>query len=70
MILLGPPGVGKNHLVAGLALKDLEAGKVIYYTTLSHLISDLKRAQLQGRLEHRWRVYFRLALLVIDEMGY
>ena len=43
---------------------------VVYYTTLSHLIEDLKKAQLQGRLERRWGVYLRPAVLVIDEIGY
>ena len=39
-------------------------------TTLSHLITDLKKAQLHGHLERRWRVYLRPAVLVIDEVGY
>ena len=43
---------------------------VVYYTTLSRLIADLKKAQTQGHLERRWRIYLRPALLVIDEVGY
>ena len=70
VILLGPPGVGKTHLAVGLALKAVEAGMVVYYTTLSTLIQDLKKAQAQGRLERRWRVYLRPAVLVVDEIGY
>ena len=46
VIFLGPPGVGKTHLAVGLALRALEAGMVVYYTTLSHLIADLKKAQI------------------------
>lgn len=30
LILLGPPGVGKTNLAVGLALKALDAGKVVY----------------------------------------
>jgi len=70
VILLGPPGVGKTHLAVGLALKAVDAGMVAYYTTLSKLIEDLKKAQVQGRLERRWRVYLRPAVLIIDEIGY
>ena len=48
VILLGPPGVGKTHLAVGLAFKTMDAGMVVCYATLSHLITDLERAQLQG----------------------
>ncbi len=50
--------------------KGIESGMVVYYTTLSHLIADLKNAQSQGHLDRRWRVYPRPAVLVIDEVGY
>lgn len=60
VILLGPPGVGKTHLAVSLALKALEAGMVVYYT-LSNL-EDLKKAQAQGHLDRRWRVYLRPAV--------
>lgn len=70
VILLGPPGVGKTHLAVGLSMKALEAGMVVYYTTLVHLIEDLKKAQMAGKLDKRWRVYLRPAVLVIDEIGY
>ena len=70
VILLGPPGVGKTHLAVGLAMKALQSGKVVYYASLAQLISDLKKAAEQNRLERRWRVYLRPDILIIDEVGY
>ena len=70
VILLGPPGVGKTHLAVGLAIKALEAGMVVYYASLAHLIADLKKADEQKRLDRRWRVYLRPDILIIDEVGY
>ena len=70
VVLLGPPGVGKTHLAVGISQKALGAGLTVYYTTLARLIGDLKRASEQNRLEKRWRVYLRPAILVIDEVGY
>ena len=69
-VLLGPPGVGKTHLAVGLAMKALKAGMTVYYTSLAHLIEDLKKASEQNRLERRWRVYLRPGILIIDEVGY
>lgn len=70
VILMGPPVVGNTHLAVGLALKVLETGMVVYYTMLSHLIEDLRNAQTLGKLERRFGVYLRSAVLVIDGVGY
>jgi len=41
VILLGPPGVGKTHLATALAVKALDAGHSVLFTTLAHLAEDL-----------------------------
>lgn len=70
VIFLGPPGVGKTHLAVGLAMKAIQSGMTVYYTELSKLIADLKKAEEQNRLERRWRVYVRPDILIVDEVGY
>lgn len=70
IILLGPPGVGKTHLAIGLAVKAVEAGMKVYYSTLSGLIEDLHKANEHGRFSQRWKTYTRPSVLIIDEIGY
>jgi DNA replication protein DnaC len=34
------------------------------------MIRDLEKADLQGRLDRRWKVYMRPSILIVDEVGY
>jgi DNA replication protein DnaC len=42
----------------------------VYYTSLAHLIADLRKVVQQDKLECRWYVYTRPDILIIDEVGY
>jgi DNA replication protein DnaC len=47
VVLLGPPGVGKTHLACGIALKALEGGQSVLFTSLRELQRDW-RAGVSG----------------------
>ena len=68
--LLGPPGVGKSHLAIALGVNAVKAHKSVYFTTLTELITSLTQAQRAGTLDTRLRFINRVALLIVDEIGY
>jgi len=67
---LGPPGVGKSHLALALGMEAIKAGKSVYFTTLTDLITSLTKAEREGNLVNRVRYFNRAALLIVDEVGY
>ena len=70
VILLGPPGVGKSHLAIALGVKACEAGYRVLFLTLEDLLTRLRRAQGENRLERFLQQLLYPKLLVIDEIGY
>jgi DNA replication protein DnaC len=68
VLLLGPPGVGKTHLACSIALKALESGLPVLFTTLRELAGGL--ASRNDRPEVVLRRYTQPKLLIIDEVGY
>ena len=70
VVFLGPPGVGKTHLAIALAVKTLEAGHSVLFTTLADLAEDLDAAVQHGSFKSRLRRYTTPRVLIIDEVGY
>jgi DNA replication protein DnaC len=70
IVILGPPGVGKSHLAIGLALKAIERGYRVLFTTAAALMTTLTKALSEGRLEDKLKFYTVPRLLIIDEIGY
>jgi DNA replication protein DnaC len=70
VVLLGPPGVGKTHLAIALGVKAAEGGHRVLFLTLENLITKLKKAQQENRLERQLQQLVYPKVLVIDEIGY
>lgn len=70
VILLGPPGVGKSHLAVALGVEAIRQGISVYFVSMTQMMSDLRKAYEENRLERRMRVYLRPKLLIVDEVGY
>ncbi len=56
------------HLAVALGVEALLQGIGVYFTTLSDLLEDLKRAYKENRLDKRLSLYLRPKLFIIDEV--
>lgn len=69
VLLLGPPGVGKTHLAAGLGARAVATGFSVTFLSADQLIEQLERDEQAGRPITR-RKALSSALLVVDELGF
>ena len=70
VVFLGPPGVGKSHLAIALGVKVVESGYRVLFLTLEELLTRLRRAQSENRLERMLQQLVYPRLLILDEIGY
>jgi DNA replication protein DnaC len=70
VILMGPSGLGKTHLMIALACKACMTGYTAYFITCMDLIEGLVRARNANRLKRKLQWYRKPHLLVVDETGY
>ena len=70
IIFIGSPGVGKTHLATSIGIEAAKARVSTYFISCNDLILQLKRAQLENRLETRLKFFAKYKCLIIDEVGF
>ena len=70
VILLGPSGLGKTHLMTALGQKACLNGFTAYYISCLDLLERLQRSRDQGRLKNKLTWFGKPHVLLIDEVGY
>ena len=70
ILFIGTPGVGKTHLATSIGIEAAKSRVCTYFITCQELVLQLKRAQLENRLETRIKWFNRYKLLIIDEIGF
>jgi DNA replication protein DnaC len=69
VLWLGPPGVGKSHLVQALAYQALKSGFVVLYRSIFDLVRDFLHDEAVGQEHKILSRYLKPDLLIIDDMG-
>ena len=70
MLLFGPPGVGKSHLVCGLGHALIDAGRRVLFARCSDLVQRLQAARRDLRLPQELAKLDRFDLLILDDLSY
>jgi len=70
VLLFGPPGVGKSHLISGLGHALIDAGRRVLFTRCSDLVQRLQAARRELRLAQELSKLDRFDLLILDDLSY
>jgi len=69
VLLLGPPGTGKSHLVQAIGLAAIGQGHRVLYREAHVLIEELMDAALDERRKRYMSELTSVPLLIIDDLG-
>jgi DNA replication protein DnaC len=70
IILLGPSGLGKTHLLLALGHKACLNGFSAYYISCVDVLERLLKSREQGKLKRKLQWFAKPHVLLIDEVGY
>jgi len=69
LLLLGPPGVGKSHLVQAIGHQAARVGFTVLYRSIFDTVTELTQAENFGEGIKTMNRYLKVDLLIIDDMG-
>lgn len=70
LLLFGPPGVGKSHLVCAIGNGLIDRGYRVHFTRTSDLVQRLQVARREMRLPAEIARLDRFDLLILDDLSY
>jgi DNA replication protein DnaC len=70
VVAVGPPGVGKSHVLAAVAHDLVRQGYTVLWTSTAQLMQRLLAAKRDLRLPQELAKLHRYACLVLDDIGY
>lgn len=69
VLLLGPPGTGKSHLVQAIGYQTIKAGHTVLYRSIFDVVRDFLHDEALGGEEKVLNRYLKPDLVIIDDMG-
>jgi len=69
VLLLGPPGTGKSHLVQAIGYQVIKAGHTVLYRSIFDVVRDFLHDEALGGEEKVLGRYLKPDLVIIDDMG-
>lgn len=70
ILFVGSSGVGKTHLATAIGIACARNRISTYFVSFESLMTQLKKALNENRLESRLKFFARYKVLIIDELGY
>lgn len=69
VLLIGPPGIGKSHLVQAIGYQAIKTGLTVLYCSIFDIVRDFLRDETLSGEEKILTRYLKPDLLIIDDMG-